>query len=364
MYRLDCSSSQLCVNMRQAYISIYIYAIILLGDNMVRVKVKYIFYIVAMLVMIVSFQNCGSGFESIEILERNTSIVDTKDIPVKDIDEAIEPNPRPVEEVSVTVEPDRDPAKEVTSEPDPPAEVTPPANPEPEPVAEVTPPVTPEPDSEESDEDVKPNHVASCNMKEQFFIANTSDTIIIEAENTTMTGKWETRPAINGSTGAGVVVYRRSDSPNNRDHSYDGVSELVYNIFVHEAGNYDFTYRGARYKGAFNYTVFGSHDNTNCPPSKNNCTHADLNNDAFVSTSNGLAPTKLFAAVGNSTDNWKIARTFDRNHNKTKAQVNLKAGLNKIFIRGRSTFFAIDKIFIFRGNQPNDNAAESEVGCP
>ena len=45
-------------------------------------------------------------------------------------------------------------------------------------------------------------------------------------------------------------------------------------------------------------------------------------------------------------------------------KVNLKAGLNKIFIRGRSTFFAIDKIFIFMGNQPNQNANQTEVGCP
>ncbi len=322
-----------------------------------RKKLKYSAYVIAMLVTLICFQNCGPAFESLEVLESASTNES------EEISDIIVPEEPPVEiPEQPPVEVPEKPPVEIPEKPpievpeEPPVEIPeqPPIEVPEEPPVEIPeePPVEP------------PTPGGSCTLKEQIFVANNSNTIVIEAENTEMVGKWEKRQPLNGSTGSGIIVYRRSDSPNDRNHSYDGVSELTYNVFVHKAGVYKFSYRGARYKGPFNYTVFGNHDNNNCPSSKNNCTHADLNNDAFVSTSNGLAPTKLFAGVGNSTDNWKIASTFDRNHNKSSAQVNLKAGLNKIFIRGRSTFFAIDKIFIFQGNQPNARADQSDVNCP
>ncbi len=345
-----------------------------------KVFIQRFVLLIILLSLSLVFQNCGAPFESLESLEVLESIESTKDthpewpqtqnefqqtennevtnIPIPDRptnDENQPTNP------PVVVEEMMPPQQMETIDSVEPVMPEPPAQPVAEqemmqePVVEPTKPVTPTPQVEPQNQE--------CSIADKVFLESDSGQIIIEAEETVMKGKWEKRSGVNGSTGSGIIVYRRSNSPNERKHSYDGESELVYNISVEEAGTYNFSYRGARYKGPFNYQVFGHHDNVNCPPSKNNCTHSDLNNDAFVSTSNGLTPTKLFAGVGQSTDTWKVANTFDRNHNKSRAQVNLKAGLNKIFIRGRSTFFAIDKIFIFKGNQPNVGSKQSQTDC-
>ncbi|MEO0336308.1 MAG: hypothetical protein AAF202_07930 [Pseudomonadota bacterium] len=213
-----------------------------------------------------------------------------------------------------------------------------------------------------SDEPSSSEGVSGCD--EAVYLPNSQKQIVIEAEDHDEVGGYRFENNVSGFHGDGFMVYQNSDRPVSGSHSFDGESELTFKYYIAEDGDYTFAWRATRYDGGMNYTVFNAHDDVNCPKSTGtNCTHADLNNDAFLGTT-GRSPAKMFLGLGKDKDKWKMGGTFDINHNKSAPKLSLKEGIHTLTVRGRSNLFAIDRIFIYADQKPQQSLISSEKGCP
>ena len=165
--------------------------------------------------------------------------------------------------------------------------------------------------------------------------------VIIEAENTKLQGDWE-KITVAGRQG---ILY---DGAN----SYGKVpvgQTLEYSFKTDESGNYKIALHSARHRAAMQEF-------------KN-----DLGNDAWVKVIDSqtnqtiLKPTKLFTAFGPANDKYKWGDTFDANHKKFDAAVNLNANREyKLLISGRSDGYVIDRITLSNdGFLKNLSAPES-----
>ncbi|MGK7895730.1 MAG: malectin domain-containing carbohydrate-binding protein, partial [Xenococcus sp. (in: cyanobacteria)] len=149
--------------------------------------------------------------------------------------------------------------------------------------------------------------------------------VIIEAENTNLQGNWE-NIEIDGRQG---VLY---DGKNSFGKVPVGQT-LEYNFQTDEEGNYYIALHSARHEAAMQ--KFAN----------------DLGNDAWVEVIDSqtnetiLNPTKLFTHFGSVNEEYKWGTTFDINHEKSAATVNLSA--NKEYtlrISGRSDGYVLDRI--------------------
>lgn len=190
------------------------------------------------------------------------------------------------------------------------------------------------------------------------YVPNSQNQIIMEAESAELEGSWYQRNDIPGAQGDGHVVYLKNSNPNDQSHRYDGESELTYRFQISRAGTYIVDFRGARYDdGSIEYI------SSECPRDATDCTRNDLNNDIFLGIP-GKSPTKAYLSLSSSRNSWRMGARFDDSDGKYTPEMHLEPGVHEITIRGRSNFFALDRIYVYlKGNQPSATGPESNRAC-
>ncbi|MGF1499647.1 MAG: CAP domain-containing protein [Elainellaceae cyanobacterium] len=158
--------------------------------------------------------------------------------------------------------------------------------------------------------------------------------IVLEAESATLEGNWETINA-DGET---AVLWDAAKS------SYGKVPDgqtLKYEFETDEGGAYSIAMRSGRIKDVMNAS----------DRYKNGKERTDTGNDAYVSIVNAETgevvkkPTKLFTGLGGSDGDLRWGTTFDANHKKSSAQVDLDANTRyRLEVTGRSDGYFLDRI--------------------
>lgn len=174
---------------------------------------------------------------------------------------------------------------------------------------------------------------APGSQSDKVFLANNGQ-VVIEAENTKLQGDWE-QVTVDGEKS---VLWDANQS------SYGGVPKgqtLSYKFETDESGQYNIALHSARLKRAMGNSELFNNGNP----------RSDTGNDAYVAVveqSTGKVvrnPTKLFTSLGNSDGDLKWGNTFDANHKKSSAQVNLKDNTQyRLEISGRSDGYVLDRI--------------------
>ncbi|MEP3636069.1 MAG: hypothetical protein ABJM43_19740 [Paracoccaceae bacterium] len=174
--------------------------------------------------------------------------------------------------------------------------------------------------------------------------------IEMQAEDaTSSSGSW-VQQTVDGET---VMVWDASTS------NYSGVNEgeaLSYNFTAGSDGTHDINLISARVKSAMGADERNADD-------RGNDVHVRVTN---VETGEViLQPMKLFTNLGGSDGVLKTGNTFDQNHNKSAATVDLDSGVEyKIDIIGRSDGYALDKITLNPHEAPSEPATMQPDAMP
>ncbi|MEM9005052.1 MAG: DUF5060 domain-containing protein [Cyanobacteria bacterium P01_F01_bin.86] len=170
----------------------------------------------------------------------------------------------------------------------------------------------------------------------KVFLAENGQ-LIFEAESAKAVGDWQ-QTTVDGEKS---LLWDAAKS------SYGKVPEgetLTYQFETDEAG----TYRIALHSGRVKSVMNGSDRYEN---GKNGQERTDTGNDAYVAIINAETgevvqkPTKLFTGLGSADRDLKWGNTFDANHKKSPAQVNLDADTQyRLEISGRSDGYVLDRI--------------------
>ncbi|MEO1299027.1 MAG: hypothetical protein AAFW75_25270, partial [Cyanobacteria bacterium J06636_16] len=177
--------------------------------------------------------------------------------------------------------------------------------------------------------------------------------LILEAESAKAVGDWK-QTTVDGEKS---LLWDADRS------SYGKVptgQTLSYEFRTDEGGAYNIALHSARVKSVMNAS----------DRFENGKERTDTGNDAYVSLINAQTgavvqkPTKLFTGLGSSDKDLKWGTTFDANHKKSAAQVNLAANTEyRLEITGRSDGYALDRITLSNDGVLRDTTSpESSQG--
>ncbi|MEM7770731.1 MAG: hypothetical protein AAF327_09490 [Cyanobacteria bacterium P01_A01_bin.37] len=179
--------------------------------------------------------------------------------------------------------------------------------------------------------------------------------LVLEAESATPVGSWKS-VSVDGETG---LLWDAANS------SYGKVptgQTLSYAFETDESGSYNIAMHSGRIKSTMN----GSDRYENGKGGKE---RSDTGNDAYVAIVNAETgevvqkPTKLFTGLGSADRDLKWGTTFDANHKKSQAKVDLDANTQyRLEISGRSDGYVLDRITLSNDGVLKDaNAPESPL---
>ncbi|MEJ6402654.1 Ig-like domain-containing protein [Yoonia sp. 2307UL14-13] len=176
--------------------------------------------------------------------------------------------------------------------------------------------------------------------------------VVIEAESAIPQGSWR-QTNVDGQT---VLLW---DAPSSNYGKVDPGEALTYNFVTDEAGNYHIGLHSGRVKSTMGQSELF----------ENGKPRTDTGNDVYVAVidvATGAVvqkPTKLFTGLGGSDRELRFGSTFDANHKKSPAAVQLDANKEyRLEIIGRSDGYALDMITLNKGGVlKNANLPESPV---
>lgn len=186
-----------------------------------------------------------------------------------------------------------------------------------------------------------------------------NDLLVIEMESGTLVDQWELDTTVNGYTGDGYIYWSGDQFFGQR-----GIGEIVYKIYVPEAGEYRFVWR--------NKILQGSN------PTEHNDTWLKINGDDFfgrktdgsivhprpecTSTNdcpNGSSGDGFFKVFGSSLNNWIWrAETSDESFYNIFIQFD-QPGIYDITINARSSFHGIDRMILYKPSVHTDAFAQN-----
>ncbi|MEM9717735.1 MAG: T9SS type A sorting domain-containing protein [Bacteroidota bacterium] len=196
-----------------------------------------------------------------------------------------------------------------------------------------------------------------------------NDLLVIEMESAVLAGDWMQDSYIDGYTGEGYIFWS-----GNNYFSSSGVGEIVYKIYVPEAGEYRFVWRNKILRG----TNFTEHNDT----------WLKINGDDFFgregdgsivhprpecSTTNdcpeGSSANGFFKVFGSSLNNWIWrAETSDGSFYNIFVRFD-NPGIYEITINARSNFHGIDRMILYKPSVHRDafaqdtNREASKINC-
>lgn len=168
--------------------------------------------------------------------------------------------------------------------------------------------------------------------------------LVLEAESAEASGSWEARKV----DGEDTMLW---DHNRNNFNRVEDDQALSYEFVAEEAGRYYIAIHGGRVTSAMD------------PDDVRD----DMGNDSFVRITNLetgeviLDPTKLFVGLGDADEELKWGDTFDINHDKSDARVQLEDDTAyRLDLIGRSDGHAIDRVTLAKGGFLRDtDVAES-----
>ena len=185
-------------------------------------------------------------------------------------------------------------------------------------------------------------------------------TIVMQAESADTQGYWK-ETTVDGET---VLLW---DAPSSNYGKVDPGETLSYTFVTDEAGNYHIALHSGRVKSTMGQSELF----------ENGKARTDTGNDVYVAvidvaTGQAVkAPTKLFTGLGNSDRDLRFGTTFDANHNKSPAIVELDANKEyELEITGRSDGYALDMItlnnggFLRNANAPESGRVDGQAPAP
>lgn len=183
--------------------------------------------------------------------------------------------------------------------------------------------------------------LSALSSPEDAFYAEDGQ-LVVEAESGTASGEWEMR-VVDGERG---MLWDAESNSYNRAQDDEVLS---FEFVAEEAGRYFIAVHGGRVASAMD------------PDDVRN----DTGNDAFYKVTNletgevVLDPIKLFIGLGSANEELKWGKTFDANHVKSDAQVQLEADTAyRLDVIGRSDGHVIDRITLAKGDFLRDTEVE------
>lgn len=166
--------------------------------------------------------------------------------------------------------------------------------------------------------------------------------LVVEAESADASGDWVSRMV----DGERTMLW---DSDRNNFNRVEDDQALSYEFIAEEAGRYFIAIHGGRVTSAMD---------------PGDVRH-DMGNDSFVRVTNletgevVLDPTKLFIGLGDADEELRWGKTFDKNHVKSDAQVQLEDDTAyRLDLIGRSDGHAIDRVTLAKGGFLRDTDVE------
>ncbi len=185
--------------------------------------------------------------------------------------------------------------------------------------------------------------LAALSSPENAYYADDGQ-LVLEAENGDALGHWQSRTV----DGERAMLW---DAETNSYNKAQDDQALSFEFVAEEAGQYFLAVHGGRIASTMDPDDVRS----------------DTGNDAFYRVTNLetgeviLEPTKLFIGLGDADRDLKWGKTFDKNHEKSDAQVQLEADTAyRLDVIGRSDGHVIDRITLSKDGFLRDtDVAES-----
>lgn len=184
---------------------------------------------------------------------------------------------------------------------------------------------------------------ALSNPEDAFFAAD--GRLVLEAESGSASGHWQAKMV----DGEMAMLW---DAETNSYNKAQDDEALSFEFVAEESGKYFIAVHGGRVASAMD------HDDV----------RSDTGNDAFYRMTNletgevVLDPTKLFIGLGSADEELKWGKTFDKNHVKSDAQVQLqKDTAYRLDVIGRSDGHVIDRVTLSKDGFLRDTEADESA---
>ncbi|MEM7719547.1 MAG: hypothetical protein AAF222_10100 [Pseudomonadota bacterium] len=186
--------------------------------------------------------------------------------------------------------------------------------------------------------------LAALSAPEDAFFAADGQ-LVLEAESGTASGHWQAK-MVDGEMG---MLWDAESNSYNRAQDDEALS---FEFVTEEAGRYYIAVHGGRVASAMDPEDVRS----------------DTGNDAFYRVTNLetgeviLDPTKLFIGLGSADEELKWGKTFDKNHVKSDAQVQLDADTAyRLDLIGRSDGHVVDRVTLSKDGFLRDTEVEESA---